>query len=121
MRTRSKRLWLVTLVALLLAAAAGASEPPTLRSNPFARPPSVVTAPILSEARLDGDPSGLELRATLVSTQNRLANVGGKTVRPGDEVQGYKLLQVFEDRAVFARQGKHLTIVVKPDLEENDE
>ncbi len=105
----------------LLAAAAGASEAPELRNNPFARPPSERTAPFAPEARAEGATSELELRATLVSTQTRLANVGGKTVRPGDEVQGYKLLKVFEDRAVFARQGKHLTIYVKPDLEENDE
>ena len=92
-----------------------------MRGNPFARPPSVVITPRLSEPRVDGDPTGLELRATLVGSRDRLANVAGKTLRPGDEFQGYTLVQVLEDRAVFARAGKRLTVFVKPELEEDDE
>ena len=78
-------------------------------------------APIRPEARIDGDPSGLELRATLVGSRDKLANVAGKTLRPGDEIQGYTLVKVFEDRAVFARKGSRLTVYVKPELEEDDE
>ena len=100
---------------------AGATEPPALAHNPFARPPSVVTAPLRSQPQTDGSTQPLDLRATMVGTRDRLANVAGKTLRPGEEVQGYTLVQVFEDRAVFARQGNRLTVYVKPDLEEDDE
>ena len=117
----SDRPWHLTVVTLLLASSANANEPPTLRSNPFARPPSAVTVPNPSGVRGESTTSTLELRATLVGTRIKLANVGGKTVRPGDEIQGHKLLKVFEDRAVFARQGRHVTVFVKPDLEEADE
>ena len=111
----------LVVVALLFGSVADASEPPTLRSNPFARPPSAPITPRLSEPGTDGDSSGLELRATMVGTRGKFANVAGRTLRPGDEYQGYTLVQVHEDRAVFSREGRRLTIYVKPELEENDE
>ena len=111
----------IVAVVFLFSSGAGATEPPALRSNPFARPPSVTPAPTLSAARIDSGDSGLELRATMVGTRGKLANVAGKTLRPGDEYLGYTLVQVFEDRAVFLREGRRLTVYVKPDLEETDE
>ena len=108
-------------VALLLGTIANANEPPTLQSNPFARPPSAAITPIQSDLRHDGDPSGLELRATMVGSGGNLANVAGRTLRPGDDYQGYTLVQVFEDRAVFVRQGRRVTVYVKPDLEDDNE
>ena len=108
-------------IALLLGTIASANEPPTLKSNPFARPPSAAITPIQSELRHDGDPSGLELRATMVGSGGNLANVAGRTLRPGDDYQGYTLVRVFEDRAVFARQGRRVTVYVKPDLEDDNE
>ncbi len=118
---RGNKLWQWIAVALLFGSSASANEPPTLRSNPFARPPSAATVPVLNEARSAGDPSGLDLRATMVGSRDNLANVAGKTLRPGDEFQGYTLVRVLEDRAVFSRAGKRLTVFVKPELEDNDE
>ena len=100
---------------------AGATEPPELERNPFARPPSERTLP---ETRPTGDKdnaAGLVLTATMVAGRDRLANVGGRVIRPGDEIQGYSLLKVFEDRAVFDKNGKRLTIYVKPELVDEDE
>jgi len=105
----------------MLWSSVGAAEPPRLAYNPFTRPPSVVTMPDRSLVRPDGSTQALDLRATLVAMSDRLANVAGRILRPGDEVQGYTLLKVYEDRAVFTRNGDRLTIYVKPDLEENDE
>lgn len=121
MKLRIKNTAFAIVWAALLAATAGANDAPALRNNPFARPPSVASAPILSDARSYGNASEIDLRATLVGSRDKLANVAGKTLRPGDEVQGYTLVQVFEDRAVFAREGNRLTIYVKPELEEDDE
>ena len=69
----------------------------------------------------DGTLPDLVLVATMVAANERLANLGGRVMRPGDEAFGHKLMQVFEDRAVFTRHGKRLTIYVKPDLVEEDE
>lgn len=110
---------IVTL--LLCAAAASASEPPALSHNPFSRPPSQPTAGFRDTAATANSSRDLELRATMVTTNSKLANVAGRTLRPGDEVQGYTLLQVFEDRAIFVRDRNRITVYVKPDPEDDDE
>ena len=56
----------------------------------------------------------------MVSTGDRLANVGGRVLRPGDEVSGSKLLRVYEDRAVFLSNGKEVTVHVKPGLDDDN-
>ena len=111
----------IILATFALTALTRAAEPPSLAHNPFARPPSEVAIPARPLLRTDGTTLPLDLRATLVSSNDKLANVAGKVIRPGDEVDGYTLLQVFEDRAVFRKAGNRLTIYVKPDLEEDDE
>ncbi|MCH9694103.1 MAG: hypothetical protein K0U72_06300 [Gammaproteobacteria bacterium] len=99
-----------------------ASDVTSLANNPFARPPSkrTVEIPTLSMSQ-DGSAAMLDLRATMVGTRDRLANVSGRVLRAGDEIQGFTLLKVYEDRAVFARQGKRQTVYVKPDPAESDE
>jgi hypothetical protein len=98
----------------LLPALANATEPPPLSHNPFSRPSSTVN---LAEAGLAGNRDGAELtpelKATMVGSHDRLANVGGRILRPGDESQGYTLVEVYEDRAIFSRQGKIMTVYVK--------
>lgn len=121
MMGRERQLAVATSFLLFVCINAGATEPPRLSNNPFARPPSAVTIPDRPLVMSDGSTQVLDLRATMVASNTKLANVAGRTVRPGDEVQGYTLLQVFEDRAVFARGGKRLTIYTKPDPEEDDD
>ena len=114
--------FLVAALASGVAFTASATEPPALAHNPFTRPPSERT---IEQQAFTGDaqdaPTILELRATMVASNDSLANVGGRTLRPGDEVQGYRLQKVYEDRAVFVRDGRRLTVYVKPDLVEEDE
>jgi len=109
------------LLALLISADGLAGEPVSLLHNPFSRPPSLITLASSPVVAADGTVRVFDLRATMVSTTDRLANVAGRTLRPGDEVQGYTLLQVFEDRAIFARAGARLTVYVKPELVDDDE
>ena len=109
---------LVILVGLLAATTiARAAEPPSLAHNPFSRPPSERTVPDTRSPRSEDDgPVGLVLTATMVAGNDRLANIDGRVMRPGDEIEGYELLQVFEDRAVFDKNGRQLTVYVKPEL-----
>jgi len=109
---------LFVMVLLLTAApeqAASADGPPSLSNNPFARPPSE-TIPVPREIRDGGDetPSTLPLHATMVGRVNRLANVGGRILKPGDDYRGYRLSAIYEDRAVFERDGQSTTVYVKP-------
>ena len=90
-------------------------EPPTLRNNPFSRPPSEVIANVtnpISPVPTSTEP--LELQATMIGTVTKLANVGGKIIKQGDEVQGYVLVAIHERYAVFARNGEETTVYVKP-------
>lgn len=123
MSGRNKILSLIVCgVAMILAGAAGASDRPALKYNPFTRPPSERTVPDFPRvARAEGVVQALDLRATMVGTRDRLANVGGRILRPGDEIQGYTLVRVYEDRAVFNRQGNQEIIYVKPDPVVSDE
>jgi len=99
-----------------------AEEAPELQHNPFSRPPSERALFELTGTSSAAAPGvGINLMATMVVANKGLANVGGRILRPGDEVDGYSLLQVFEDRAIFFRAGKRLTIYVKPELVEEDE
>lgn len=109
------------VAALLPSSSVWANEAPRLLHNPFTRPPSEATTPIRTQPGRDGVTQELDLRATMVTSSSKLANVDGRTVRPGDDVQGYTLLQVFEDRAIFSRGNKRLTLYTKPDPEEDDE
>ena len=113
----------VTLsIALLAAPDAMAEEPPALEHNPFSRPPSERLAVALGPSGpVDDGIVEIDLRATMASGSSTLANVDGRVIRPGDEVDGYLLLEVLEDRAVFQRGEKRLTVYVKPDLVEDDE
>jgi len=115
------RIALFTLLALvtLLTTSVYAKEPAPLTHNPFARPPSEVTIEARPTIAADGSVQTIDLRATLVVANRGLANVGGRILRPGDDAQGYTLQQVFEDRAIFSREGKRLTVYVKPELVED--
>ena len=112
---------LAIAVTVLVEGSTSASEAQDLANNPFARPPSEVSRDIRNSVQADGISVPLDLRATMVGTTDKLANVGGRVVRPGDEIQGYTLLQVFEDHAIFVRDSNRLAIYVKPHLVEDDE
>ena len=94
--------------------AADDSEPPALTNNPFSRPPSEVIVSVtnpISAGPVSSEP--LDLQATMIGTVNRLANVGGKILRRGDEIQGYVLVAIHERYAVFERNGEETTVYVK--------
>jgi hypothetical protein len=101
---------------------AAADDPPMLVHNPFSRPPSEVTRVRDSVIeRDDGDGTTLDLQATMIGGMSRLANVAGRILKPGDEIEGYELIAVYERYAVFRRNNEMMTVHVKPNLAEDDE
>lgn len=99
-----------------------AKDAPRLANNPFARPPStVIRTEIGSIISTETGEETVELNATLVGSKSGLANVAGRIIRPGEEVDGFRLVEVYEDRAVFVRHGRRITVYVKPDLVDEDE
>jgi len=101
---------------------AAAGEPPALSHNPFSRPSSEVVRTERSIVELgNGSIPTFPLQATMVGHTSSLANVGGRILKPGDEYQGYRLLSVHERHAVFEKDGRNMTIYVKPERIEDDE
>lgn len=111
----------IALLAIAWPQTSSAQEgPPELRSNPFSRPPSNVfiddrVSPRAEEP--ESDP--LTLQATMIGTVSKLANVDGRIMKPGDEIQGHVLVAIHERYAVFRRNGKNTTVYVKPELAED--
>ena len=100
-----------------------AAEAPTaLSHNPFSRPSSkVVREERVIEEDDDGSVTTLPLHATMIGQVSRLANVGGRILKPGDEYRGYRLIAVHEQYAVFERNQQSMTVYVKPLLAEDNE
>lgn len=114
-----KRHLLIGLLAM--SASAYATEPPPIEHNPFSRPPSQVR---MGEDRVTSElrpPTELVVTATMVSTGERLAHIDGRVLREGDQIYGYRLLRIDEDKAIFERNGETETVLVKPERDENDE
>ena len=53
------------------------------------------------------------LRAVMVAGRSSAVNVGGEMVRLGEELDGYRLVEVTERRAVFERQGTLYELVMQ--------
>ena len=105
---------------LILSASASASEPPPIEHNPFSRPPTEVRVQD-GQREMSRPTTELVLTATMVSSAERLAHIDGRVVREGEQIYGYQLLRIYEDRAIFERNGNTETVYVKPERDENDE
>lgn len=106
-----KALLTAILTGLATITAAFGDDPAPL-ANPFERPAW------LSDAREVVEPVRqakvrLDLRATLIGEPS-LANVGGRIVMPGEEVDGYKLLSVSEGAAEFSDGERTIQVSVQP-------
>jgi hypothetical protein len=71
--------------------------------NPFTRPVHVSDSNLTQSSATDAEM--FELRATLAAGINSLANINGEIVALGDVFNGYRLIEVGEGSAVFARNG----------------
>jgi len=112
----------VALASVCLPSVYAADGPPELSHNPFSRPPSEVIRNEQSVFEWDeGNGETLNLQATMIGSAKRLANVAGRILKPGDDIDGYRLVAVHERYAVFRRDSKMVTVYVKPHLAENDE
>jgi hypothetical protein len=97
------RITVIMTPVLLGAIAARADDATPLANDPFLRPGLVELAPAEAVAPL-------ELRAVLSAGDDSLVDVGGRIVRVGDEVSGYRLVGVSEDSALFERDGRSLRV-----------
>jgi hypothetical protein len=118
--TRAQR-----ILSLGLFAALGAlpqlslSQPPKLQHDPFARPAlGGLQQARQPEPRGNGKPTAvvasprLRLLAVMAAGANSIANVDGVMLRIGDEVHGYKLVEVKERNAVFEKNKTRFNVSI---------
>ena len=90
--------------------AANAESRIRLRFNPFAQPDAQTGAAGGRGQAGSQRAWSPELRATLVSGERSLVNLGGTILELGEEAHGYRLLEVREDEAVFERAGSEVVL-----------
>jgi hypothetical protein len=104
------------LVVLLAALACGRAQADAgatpLHVNPF-QPPPQATADSVAGGRESG--SALEVRGVMVAGEHSLANIGGRIIGLGQEIGGYRLILVTEDKVVLAHGNLRRTLALRSD------
>lgn len=81
-----------------------------LPTAPSHDPFGSIRAPTPGSESASEDPP--KLRALVASGPRSMVVVGDKVVELGGLIQGYRLIAVKEDRALFVKQGRHVTAVL---------
>ncbi len=86
-------------------------QPQALRLNPF-MPPTFIADFNRKDDAASADVSGqgLELRAVLLSDKAPMVNVNGKIIGLGEEIDGYALKSVEDDRVVFEKRDREVIL-----------
>ena len=106
----------LALAAASIAVSTWAQEGQTkLRTNPFVRPAVIDGAPQSTPAsgpvHSNAPPS--RLRFALAAGKDSLVNVDGRTLRIGDEINGYRLVAVRADMAIFSNGREMIELSVR--------
>ena len=110
---------LLLVVSLLQAVAQAADEAGPLRINPFVQPEVVAD---VAGTVVSGEEDSMVLRGIMLAGEQSLANIGGKIVGIGQEINGYRVIAVNESNVVLDRDGTRRELgVSKQDGIENDE
>ena len=56
--------------------------------------------------------TGLQLRATMITKAWSMANVNGTMLMPGDAINGYRLVRVLENEAIFVKDGRRVVVTI---------
>jgi hypothetical protein len=81
-----------------------------LQRDPFRPPPEFDDS--VGAASVGARPQAIEakIRGILFAGGEALVNFGGEIIGPGEEVNGYRLLQVEEEHAIFQRGDEIVTM-----------
>lgn len=94
------------LLALGMASAAGAEEP--LRVNPFVPPPAAAAG---AAAQAEGN--GMELRGIVLAGRDSFADIGGRIVGVGQDIDGYRVVVVEEHKVLLERNGSQRVLELR--------
>lgn len=103
---------------LLLLLVAGPLSAELLRRDPFKPPAELLAAPVSNGSAPLAVGTQPKIRGILVAGDQSLVNLGGELLGIGESANGYRLLQVSEDHAVFQRGDEVITLSLYPDKED---
>lgn len=108
---------LIAFAALSIALSCGARESVELRTNPFIRPDLSLrnAEPTEASGPLHSTSPPTRLRFTLAAGPDSLVNVDGRTLRIGEEINGYRLEAVGANTAIFSNGKEIVELKVRPD------
>lgn len=102
---------LACLPGLAQAQADGLKHDPFVRPVLAPRPASAAPGPATTVKAPVPEPVWKpELRGIMVAGPNSIVNVEGTLVRIGEEIYGYRLIEVHEETAVFVNNKKRVTL-----------
>jgi hypothetical protein len=105
---------LLCLPGLAEAQADGLKHDPFARPVLAPRPASVSSVPGNSVMAPVAEPAWKpELRAVMVAGPKSIVNVAGALVRIGEQINGYRLVEVHEETAVFVKNTKRVTLSLR--------
>ncbi|MDO8596483.1 MAG: hypothetical protein Q7R45_07650 [Sulfuricaulis sp.] len=105
---------LVCLTGLAEAQADGLKHDPFVRPVLAPRPASAAPAPANTvKAPLPEPVWKPELRAIMMAGPKSIVNVEGALVRIGEQIDGYRLVEVHEETAVFVNNNKRVTLSLR--------
>lgn len=111
---------IVFLVCLMNVWIAGGTEAAGVERNPFAFPPGVQKGPLPvkpgSAVEKKTQESGPVFRVTtiLISGHTKVAAVNGVLMRPGDELNGYRLVEIEEKQVALAKGKEKVVVKIDP-------
>lgn len=87
-----------------------------LKHDPFARPALTGTAAPLSASNANAAAEPVwkpELRAIMLAGPKSIVNIGGMLVGIGEQTNGYRLVEVHQETAVFVNNKKRVTLTLR--------
>ena len=103
----SLRQMLLIITGCMLFTGNASARDIVLKTNPFLKP-VIQTNTVQSAASVEDEQhvAEMKLRATMVAGQRSQANIGGKVIGLGEEINGYQLIEVHPLHVVLDRDGK---------------
>lgn len=100
------------LVMLTVSLSYAAENTAELINNPFTQPEFLSSEKNSSFVANTAKGYALDIRATIADGEDSLVNVGGTIIKIGEELNGFKLMSVTEDKVVFSKNNALVTVIM---------
>jgi len=106
------RRWMTPWLLLGCVHAAAAADAPAGRHDPFARPDLAGLAAAAASGSVAAPTWQPRLRAVVMAGPRSMVLIDDEVVELGVDVNGYRLIRVLPDKAIFVRDGRRVVIAI---------